>query len=135
MRYFFFCFIFIISYIFSSASLYAQCETWTHHPKQKEITASYILYRQSLKNGNFKIAFENWSLVYKNTPAADGHRSSVYTDGVKMLEEQFKQANRKKKKRQIVDFIFQLIKEQKRCFPNSNIISPSKNVLDFSSEI
>lgn len=125
----------LILYICNASDLRAQCETWHNNPQQKEITDSYILYRQNFKSGSFDTAFTYWTVVYYNAPAADGSRSQVYIDGVKMLEEQFKLAKRKKDKKEIADFILRLIDEQKDCYPNSKTPSPSKNLMEFRSEI
>ena len=113
----------------------AQCETWHNLSNKDHVEDAYVLYRDYCKAGDYEKAYSYWEIVYKNAPTADGKRSCVYSDGRFMLTGKFNAAKKKKKQKEIANFIFRLMAEQKQCFPDIEITQPSKNIMKFRTEI
>lgn len=123
-----------ISFLFVSSSAYTQCTTWIGLAEETEITNAYTSFRQQIYKEDYTAAFPFWEIVYNAAPAADGHRTNVYSDGRKMLEFLFNNEANKDKKKAIATLILKLIKEQKTCYPHSDILSPTKEILDYLNQ-
>lgn len=98
----------------------AQCQTWQEYTKEErmDLENSYIVYRDRLeKKEDYHIIFQHWQKVYEGAAAADGQRSSVYSDGRILYLRKFKEEKNKQKKAEIAKFIFNLREQQKECYP------------------
>lgn len=84
--------------MFSSQEIFSQCETWHGLVDSENLMNSFVIYRGFLKSGENEKAFQLWEVVYEKSPAADGKRSTVYSDGTKLYTEKF---NAEKKKKRI----------------------------------
>jgi hypothetical protein len=91
-------------------------------------------YKDFLKRGENEKALQLWKVVYEKSPAADGKRISVYSDGIKLYTEKFNAERNKKRKKEFAEIIYRLMEEQKKCYPDSEVISPSKEIMEFRSE-
>lgn len=120
--------------MFSSQEIFSQCDTWHGLANNENLLNSFVLYRDFLKRGENEKAFELWEVVYENSPAADGQRSTVYSDGVKLYTEKFNAERKKKRKKEFAGIIYRLMEEQKKCYPDSEVISPSREIMEFRSE-
>jgi tetratricopeptide (TPR) repeat protein len=58
------------------------CPKFTDAPSPEDAEDNYVIYRSALKAKEMDRAMETWREVYAVSPAADGRRPTVYTDGV-----------------------------------------------------
>ena len=99
--------------------------------EEGKITDAYTSFRQQIYKEDYIAAFPFWEIVYNAAPAADGLRTNVYSDGRKMLEFMFNNETNKHKKKALASLILKLLEEQKACYPDSDILSPTKEILDY----
>lgn len=111
----------VLALLFSVAS-FAQCNTWEALPDRHEVVNAYAVYRECVKNGDTDTAFRYWEIVYKNAPAADGQRSTVYEDGINFYLEKYRNAPNRKQKKALAGIILRLSEEQRNCYPESAAI-------------
>ena len=102
---------------FFATGLFAQCENWTSNPEKDNIEESHVLYRQFVKEQNFKEAFPHWEKAYKAAPAADGKRSFHYSDGIDIYLDQFKNGTDAAAKTAATDMILKLYDQWAECYP------------------
>ena len=114
-----------------SGNAFSQCETWLKSSEQENMENAYSIYKAYLHTGELINAYDHWEIVYESAPAADGRRSNVYSDGRIILEKMFYTEKTELRKKEIKDFILRLIDEQKQCYPESKIVYPSKDVMEF----
>ncbi|MFT7120780.1 MAG: tetratricopeptide (TPR) repeat protein [Neolewinella sp.] len=74
-----------------------------------------------LKAKEFDTAFDRWKTVYRDSPAADGRRPTVYSDGV-MFYNRLIQADPTKKD-DYGAIILDLYEESRRCYPGNGYMS------------
>lgn len=91
----------------------------TRNPDDAE--TNYVIYRQMLKAGETKQAMKTWRQVYATSPAADGKRATVYTDGIAFYNELIKEIPAKKEA--YGDSILMLYQEARRCYPGDGYMS------------
>lgn len=60
----------------------AQCETWRGLAEEDSLINAYVIYNDFLVRNEYVQAYDRWLHVYKNAPAVDGRRASVYSGGV-----------------------------------------------------
>ncbi len=112
-----------------TATVMAQCETWTGKPNEDELTSAHSVYRQYLKDKqpadlvqisteDFNIAFNNWKTVYDSAPAADGQRATHYADGRKLYMAMHNKTDDATKKKEYAEAIARLYDEQMQCYKN-----------------
>lgn len=116
--------------IFSYQKMPAQCETWLES-SDNQLEDSYVIYRDFVKSQQIEKAFSYWKTVYEVAPAADGKRSTVYSDGIKIYSEKFKTERSRKNKKEFAKIIQRLQEEQKVCYPNSATPILPKEILKF----
>lgn len=121
--------------ILSSTEMFSQCEAWHGLPDRENLENSFVLYRDFLKQGDNEKAFQYWKIVYNNAPAADGKRTIVYADGIKLYLDKFNREKKKEKKKELVEIIDRLAKGQMKCYPESNMIPLPKELMEFRSEV
>lgn len=121
--------------MFSSQNIFSQCKTWHGLDDNENLLNSFVLYKDYLKRGENEKAFQLWEVVYENSPAADGNRSTVYSDGIKLYTEKFNVERNKKRKKEFAGIVYRLMEEQKNCYPDSEVIPPSKEIMEFRSEV
>lgn len=98
------------------------CVNWTTLPaaqKEKAETA-HVIYRQFIKNQDFKSAFENWKIAYELAPAADGGRPFHYSDGRDIYMSMYKEETDAAKKKELAEKILRLYDEEIACYPGKD---------------
>lgn len=94
------------------------------NPDQAE--TDYVLYRDAIRIDDYDRAFELWKKVYEVSPAADGQRNTVYSDGIFLYEYFMSQAVDSTKRVGYVDKIFEIYDEIEKCYPEGGYIKARK---------
>jgi tetratricopeptide (TPR) repeat protein len=102
------------------------CTNWLKLPNQDDISNEYIIYRDALKQKNYAKALEGWKKVYAAAPAADGKRSTVFDDGIRIYTHYFEQEKDTLKKREYVTTVLALYDESARCYPTGSNVHAQK---------
>ena len=100
------------------------CATFKDAPSPERALEDFVLYRDFMRAGDWAAAFEKWKKVHAEAPAADGKRSSVFTDGMKFYE-RFMQEDTTKKDFYIKE-IFKLYDEMDKCYPEGGYVTGLK---------
>lgn len=77
-----------------------------------------------MKEGNWDGAYKKWLYVHQNAPAADGRRTTVFTDGMKFYEHFMAQDT--SKRNFYIDEIFRLYDEMEKCYPEGGMVTGLK---------
>lgn len=97
------------------------CPKFSDAPNPDDAETNYVIYRQQLKAGDQEAALNTWRKVYAVSPAADGQRPTVYTDGVAfynyLIEQNPDQANA------YGDTILQLYSQARECYPGDGYMA------------
>lgn len=107
-------------------STLSTCPNWLSLRNQDDITNEYIIYRDAIKAGNFTRAFEGWKKVYEVAPAADGKRSTVFDDGIRIYTHFFNQEQDTAKKREYVQKVLDLYAQSGTCYPQGAHVDAQK---------
>lgn len=91
------------------------CATFADAPNPDLALENFVLYRDFLKSEDWDQAFNYWMKVYNEAPAADGKRSAVFTDGVKLYEHFMQQDT--SKRQEYIEKIFNLYDQMDKCYP------------------
>lgn len=100
------------------------CPTFNDAPNPDKALEEFVLYRDFIKAGDWKGAYEKWQYVYENAPAADGKRTTVFTDGMRFYEQFISQDTAKKE--EYIDKIFDLYDEMEKCYPEGGLVTGLK---------
>jgi tetratricopeptide (TPR) repeat protein len=92
------------------------CPTFSDAPYPDQALDNFVLYRDFMKTGDWDLAFEKWQKVHTEAPAADGRRTSVFTDGVKFYEHYMMQDTAKKQ--EYFTKVMALYDEMEHCYPD-----------------
>ena len=90
------------------------CNTFEDAPNPDLALENFVLYRDFKKAEDFTLAFDYWQKVYKDAPAADGKRATVFTDGVFFYETFM--AKEPDKKDEYLKKIFALYDKMEECY-------------------
>ena len=93
----------------------SKCPKFSDAPNPDAATDNYVIYRQLLKAKEMDAAMTNWRKVYALTPAADGKRSTVFTDGIAFYNDLIQRYPDRRKA--YGDTIIQLYQEARNCYP------------------
>ncbi len=102
------------------------CPNWLSLPNQDDISNEYIIYRDALKAGNYPRAFDGWKKVYAVAPAADGKRSTVLDDGIRIYTHFFNQEKDETKKKDYVQKVLDLYDQIGTCYPTGANVDAQK---------
>ena len=93
----------------------SSCPKFTDAANPDDAETNYVIYRSALKAGDMKSAMRTWRQVYATSPAADGRRATVFTDGVAFYNNLIQEnpANRAA----YGDTILQLYQQARECYP------------------
>jgi hypothetical protein len=91
------------------------CNTFEDAPNPDLALENFVLYRDFKKAEDYTLAFDYWQKVYKDAPAADGKRATVFTDGV-FFYEKFMEKEPEKKD-EYLEKIFELYDKMEECYP------------------
>ncbi|MEM6770180.1 MAG: hypothetical protein AAF597_06315, partial [Bacteroidota bacterium] len=97
------------------------CKKFSDAPSPDDAETEYVIYRQMLKAKEFDTAFERWKKVYEVSPAADGRRPTVYSDGVVFYNRLIQQDPSKRE--EYGQIILELYEESRRCYPGNGYMS------------
>ncbi len=110
-------FLLIALFVFSALSQsIAQCGTFAQSGNPDDAETAHVLYRQQIKKGDFKAAFPMWEKAFKMAPAADGKRSTQYTDGVDIYKNFFTAETDATKKAEYAAKIKELYDQMAQCY-------------------
>jgi len=102
------------------------CPNWLTLPNQDDVTSEYILYRDAIKANNYTKAFEGWKKVFAVAPAADGKRSTVFDDGIRIYTKFFEEAHDTTLKRDYVNKVLDLYDQIAKCYPTGANVDAQK---------
>lgn len=102
------------------------CPNWLTLPNQDDISNEYIIYRDAIKTGNYSKAFEGWKKVYAVAPAADGKRSTVLDDGIRIYTKFFQDEKEEAKKKEYVNKVLDLYEQIGKCYPSGANVDAQK---------
>lgn len=108
------------------SSRLSPCPNWLSLRNQDDITNEYIIYRDAIKAGNYNKAFEGWKKVYEVAPAADGKRSTVFDDGIRIYTHFFNQEKDSARKKEYVQKVLGLYEQSGTCYPQGANIDAQK---------
>lgn len=91
----------------------------TRDPDQAE--TDYVIYRNLLKANEMDRAFDKWRTVYANSPAADGRRKTVFTDGITFYNDLIQKNPTRKEA--YGDTLIQLYTKARECYPGDGYMS------------
>ena len=97
------------------------CGKFSDAPNPDDAETNYVIYRQMLKAGENKMAMKTWRKVYATSPAADGKRATVYTDGIAFYNDLIKKMPAKREA--YGDSILMLYQEARRCYPGDGYMA------------
>lgn len=100
------------------------CPTFNTAANPDKALEEFVLYRDFMKADDWKNAFEKWQYVYEHAPAADGKRTTVFTDGMKFYEH-FMAADTSKRE-EYIGKIFKLYDEMEKCYPEGGLVTGLK---------
>jgi len=97
------------------------CPKFSDAPNPDDASDNYVIYRQLLKGKDMKAAMKSWRKVYAVSPAADGKRATVYTDGIAFYNDLIK--NTPAKKEAYGDTIVMLYQQARDCYPGDGYMA------------
>jgi tetratricopeptide (TPR) repeat protein len=97
------------------------CGKFSDAPNPDDAETNYVIYRQMIKAGEPEEAMKTWRKVYATSPAADGKRATVYTDGIAFYNELLKKMPEKREA--YGDSILMLYQEARRCYPGDGYMA------------
>lgn len=97
------------------------CGKFSDAPNPDDAETNYVIYRQMIKAGEDKQALKMWRKVYATSPAADGKRATVYTDGIAFYNALIKEMPAKREA--YGDSILMLYQEARRCYPGDGYMA------------
>lgn len=97
------------------------CKKFSDARSPDDAESNYVIYRSALKANEMERALRTWRDVYATSPAADGRRPTVYTDGVKFYNYLIEQ--NPEKKQAYGDSIIMLYREARRCYPGDGYMA------------
>lgn len=98
------------------------CPKFTDAPNQDDAETNYVLYRDFLKAKDYEQSYSYWKKVYEVTPAADGQRNTVFSDGIFFYEHFLFET----KDSSYIDSIFILYDELEKCYPKGGYVTGRK---------
>ncbi|MEP7268291.1 MAG: tetratricopeptide repeat protein [Saprospiraceae bacterium] len=102
------------------------CPNWLTLSNSDDISNEYFIYRDAIKASNYKKAFEGWKKVFAVAPAADGKRSTVFDDGIRIYTKFFEQETDTAKKREYVKKVLDLYEQSGTCYPTGANVDAQK---------
>ncbi len=127
--------LFLLAILYTSTDSFSQCSNWINHEDKETLQNEYVIYRDFLRRGDQENAFDHWKILYENVPAADGKTTTIYTDGIKLYIDKFQKEQNKNERKRIAETIQQLMEEQKKCYPGSELVPIPEEIREFRSEV
>lgn len=98
------------------------CPNFSDAPSQDDAETNYVLYRDFLKAQDYEQSYSYWKKVYQVSPAADGQRNTVFSDGIFFYEHFLHQTQDSA----YVDSIFMLYDHLEECYPEGGYVNGRK---------
>ncbi|NND34923.1 MAG: tetratricopeptide repeat protein [Saprospiraceae bacterium] len=102
------------------------CGKFSESPDQETAMNAHVIYRDYLRNENYREAFPLWKVAYQLAPAADGKRNTHYADGIRFYENFYAKATDEAKKESYVDTIFMLYDRIEECYGEKGYVAGLK---------
>ena len=99
----------------------SSCRKFSDARYPDDAETNYVIYRAALKAQEMDRALQTWRQVYAESPAADGRRPTVYTDGVVFYNYLIEQ--HPDRREAYGDTILQLYQEARRCYPGDGFMA------------
>ncbi|WP_116127493.1 tetratricopeptide repeat protein [Lewinella sp. IMCC34183] len=90
------------------------CPKFSDAPSPDDAETNYVIYRNALKANEMDRAMQTWRKVYAVSPAADGRRPTVYTDGVAFYNNLIQE--NPEKRQMYGDTILMLYEQARECY-------------------
>ncbi len=97
------------------------CPKFTDARSPDDAETNYVIYRAALKAKEMDRAMATWRRVYAESPAADGRRPTVYTDGVAFYNNLISQ--NPDRKQAYGDTIIMLYEQARECYPGDGYMA------------
>jgi hypothetical protein len=92
------------------------CPTFQDSPRKDYLLDQFVLYRDRIKANKFREAFGMWKEVYGEAPAADGKRTTVFRDGIKIYEHFYQQEQDAAQKREYAERAMEVYDKMAECY-------------------
>lgn len=102
------------------------CKNWLDLANKEEVIEWHVLYRDQMKLGNYKDAYQLWQKVYEVAPAADGLRNTHFHDGIVLNEYFWTQETDTLKKDAYVQNVLRLYDEVIECYGKEGYVTGRK---------
>ncbi len=102
------------------------CAMFRDAPDPDAAETDYVLYRDQLRLGNWNEAFSYWRRVFEEAPAADGKRTTVFTDGVKLYGLLANEAKDTASKKVYIDTIMMIFDKMDECYHDGGRVTGLK---------
>lgn len=99
----------------------SSCPKFSDARSPDDAETNYVIYRSALKAKEMERALATWRQVYATSPAADGKRPTVYTDGVAFYNYLIQQ--NPEKRQAYGDTILMLYQQARECYPGDGYMS------------
>lgn len=106
------------------------CPKFRDAPNPDQAETNYVLYRDFMKVKNWDEAFGYWQKVYREAPAADGLRNTVYADGIRFYEHFLAGTTDAAKKEEYINKIFSIYDAINDCYPQGGYV-PGRKAFDY----
>ena len=97
------------------------CAKFSDARSPDDAETNYVIYRAALKSKEMDRSMQMWRQVYAESPAADGRRPTVYTDGVAFYNNLIQQYPDRKEA--YGDTIIQLYEQARKCYPSDGYMA------------
>ncbi|MCF8237496.1 MAG: tetratricopeptide repeat protein [Saprospiraceae bacterium] len=99
------------------------CTTFSTSEYPEDALNEHVIYRGFLRENDFDSAWPHWQRAFQLAPAADGKRSTQYTDGVKFYKHFFNTAKDSVVQAEYVQKIRDLYRDAAICYPNDYFLN------------
>ncbi|OAV45723.1 M48 family metallopeptidase [Lewinella sp. 4G2] len=97
------------------------CDKFSDTPNPDQAETDYVIYRQLFKAKEMTQAMAQWRKVYAASPAADGRRSTVFTDGIAMYNDLIQK--NPERKDAYGDTLLTIYAKARECYPGNGYMA------------
>lgn len=102
------------------------CGTFSESMDQETALNAHVIYRDFLRQDEYKQAYPYWRTALRLAPAADGKRNSHFADGIRFYEHFMANTDDPSQKELYVDSIFLMYDRIAECFGEVGYVSGRK---------
>lgn len=99
--------------------------------KADQVSDDYNLYRDRIKEKDFKAAYPMWKNVYENAPSTNGRIDYVFRDGLKIYTDLYNNTSDTQLQDKYVDTMMMIYDKAVICFPKKKSYYMSKQGKEF----